>query len=324
MASMLLLAAGYGLYEAELLNRYGTVWVTDSDPRVSSFRLPQRFQLPRFDDPDCLPVLIESCKRHRIPGLYPTAEICYDWLLANRQALDDAGIVVVFSSHQAVAVCRDKYTLTSRLRRAGLATPDSLLLSDTPDDDLPYPLLLKSRDSTRARFPYQILDGPNDLLYWHMKGLDAIIQPYITGLPEVSLHMLVGWDGKLKLYVPLLHEQTSTRGMTWTFRTIRDERIEPLCHRLVEAIPGLVGPINVDLFLPDEGEPIVLDINTRFSEYAIGAVLATDFPSAPVWQPYFAEAMFMLARRERPSASFLGQYRLIRIQSTVQRYVDFA
>lgn len=318
--SFLLLPIGDSLYEAETLSKYGCVWVADTDPRCTGMRLPNHVWLPPFSEPDCLARLLEACQTHQINGIYPAAEIAYDWLMNRRPFIESKGINVVMSSNEAINLCRDKYVLARHLQHHGIRTPETVLLpASAQTTDFKYPLLLKNRDSTGQRFAYQRLDEPADLNYWRRKGLNAVVQPYLEGLPEISLQMIVGWDGKLKLYVPLLHEASGRRGMTWVFRSIVDDRIEALCQKIVRAFPGLVGPINVDLFQSRDGL-IVLDINTRFSEYAIGAVLATDCGTS--WPPLYAEMMFLLAERAAVRANNLGTYNFVRIQSTVQRYAS--
>jgi len=157
----------------------------------------------------------------------------------------------------------DKWLTYEGLTGAGIPMPETSLATVDPGA-VSYPAVIKPRSGTGSR-GIAYLNEPLDLeayLARTSQAADAfIVQKRLLG-KEYSVSAVVGLGGPLLAVVP--KESIIKRGMSIVAVTRRFPEIDALCQQIQDRLrPD--GPFNLQLFVTDDGQPYVLEINPRFS-----------------------------------------------------------
>lgn len=209
-----------------------------------------------------------------------------DGVLAERcRWVERAGGRLLGPSPSAVQLAADKFALSEHLRRHGVpAVPGRLVRpAQGLPDDFRYPAVLKPRFGAGSQQTFLIRDATSatDIAQAAVReGLtdNAILQPYIPGTPA-SVSFLIG----PRATVPLLPatQRLSPDGR-FRYEGGRLPLPEPLrsravtlARRAVDAVPGFLGYVGVDLILAadephGERRDVVVEINPRLTTSYVG------------------------------------------------------
>ena len=180
-------------------------------------------------------------------------------------------------SYAGVALTADKLLLAQHLDRHGIATlPTHPFDPECSLEELPFPLVLKPRDGAGSQDVRRV-DQFEDLSYlFRRRGdipQDLIWQPYVAGR-ALSVAVVLR-DGHLQAW-PVAEQHLSGDGR---FRYLggrvpaqvkRVDEVRLLAGRACNRVPGLRGYVGVDLLLPDDGPPLVVEINPRLTTSYLG------------------------------------------------------
>lgn len=297
MANLLFLSCGWRYRVLELMAEIGKkleletgdsykVYAGDADRYSASFWAVDHVIFPKYNDFSFPERLFDFCEQNKIHGIVPMGEREYDRLLGLRGELDERGTTIILPSKEMVHRCRDKWELAKFLNSVSIVHPSTFLLSDLKIDikDLPYPLYMKPRMTIDGGYQ-GVIEGPFDLIYWKQKNPGFILQSLVKG-KEVTVDILADKKGLLVNYVP--RERIFVRGgEVYKGRTIRDERFGPFCRKILKVFQAM-GVLTVQCFLPEEGPPILIEINTRIGGGFPLTLMATE-PDG------FGTALFKLA-----------------------------
>lgn len=293
----------------ELENKYKRpyrVYAGDANPMSVSLLAANHILLPRYSAPEFRPKLKKFCKANKISGIVPMGEREYDVLMDMWDELDFNGTTVLLPLGDTVKTCRDKWKLAERLKGSGIRTPQTFL-ADSPGielKDLPYPLFIKPRVTLNGGY-MGILENADDAQYWIKKQPGSIMQTLITGR-EITLDILAGPSSELLAFVP--RERLFVRGGEVNKgRTIRDNRFEAFSHNILDMFPSF-GVLTVQCFLQPQGEPVLIEINTRIGGGFPLTLTATGTGG-------FGAALFHLAEGKKVEP-FINEYR----ELTMLRY----
>ncbi len=198
----------------------------------------------------------------------------------------DAGVCLLGSRPEAVAVAADKWECHRRFESAGLPTPETV--RTTPADaagaaeELGFPLVVKPIHGAgcegvglvgRAGILERALDQPalrqveSLLLQRFIDGTHASVSLLVTGGDSVPLSLN---EQRVRAGIPFVYEG----GVASISHVRRAEAID-LARRAVALVPGLRGYVGVDLMLTEEGCSL-LEINPRFTTSYIGVRRVVD------------------------------------------------
>lgn len=265
------------------------VLCADCDPYASGLYLVDasaRIVVPRGDDPAfAASVLEEACLRGA-ECVIPTVDEELEALARTRDAFAAAGIALVLSPADALAVCLDKWSLVSRLASV-VPVPFTALL-DGGFDARPeaYPLVVKPRRGRGGR-GVAVLDGPEDLARYP-RDASMIVQEFLPG-EEYSVDVLVDARGTAVATVPRLRVRVDS-GVAVAARTVRDAELVRLGAWAATG-SGIRGPANVQFRRDRQGTPRLLEINPRFpGTVAVTIAAGVDLPAAALadamgWAP---------------------------------------
>jgi predicted ATP-grasp superfamily ATP-dependent carboligase len=228
-------------------------------------------------------------------GVYPTALVelavsCgaalivapeTDGILERLSALMvDAGVRLLGSSPEAVAVAADKWETNGLFEEEGLRTPETVRAAPgeahAAAARLGFPLVLKPVSGAgcegvalvpRIEALERALTQPA-----LRGGGDVILQRYVFGLPA-SVSLLVSGRDSVALS---LNEQRVRPGIPFVYlggvasiaHGKREEAFDA-ARRAVSLVPGLGGYVGVDLVLTDDGCSL-LEINPRITTSYVG------------------------------------------------------
>ena len=184
-------------------------------------------------------------------------------LLAPHRALFAAqGVTLVVSSPETTEIALDKRRTREFFDAHGFASP-AVLDADAilADPAAAYPFFLKPADGSCSIGATRIDDAES--LAFHAKHTaNAMVQELVRG-QEFTLDVLVDFDGRVRCVVPRLRMETRA-GEVSKGMTVKDPVLLAAGRRLVEALPGAVGCITVQLFLTPDREVKFIEVNPRF------------------------------------------------------------
>lgn len=207
----------------------------------------------------------------------------------------DAGVCLLGSRPEAVAVAADKWECHRRFERAGLPTPETVRTTPAAAawaaGELGFPLVVKPIRGAGcegvglvrgAVMLERALDQPA------LRDVDSLLLQRYIGGAHASVSLLVaGGDS-----VPVsLNRQRVRAGIPFVYRggvasishARRAEAID-LARRAVRLVPGLQGYVGVDLMLTEEGCSL-LEINPRVTTSYVGVRRVVDVNLAEaIWR----------------------------------------
>jgi predicted ATP-grasp superfamily ATP-dependent carboligase len=204
----------------------------------------------------------------------------------------DAGVCLLGSRPEAVAVAADKWECHRRFTLAGLPTPQTV--RTTPADAgsaaerLGFPLVVKPIRGAgcegvglvrRAGMLEHALDQPalrlgeSLLLQRYVDGTHASVSLLVTGGDSVAVSLN---EQRVRAGIPFVY-QGGVASIPHTKRALALD----LARQAVALVPGLRGYVGVDLILTDEGCSII-EINPRLTTSYVGVRRVIDVNLAQV------------------------------------------
>jgi carbamoyl-phosphate synthase large subunit len=188
-------------------------------------------------------------------------------------------------SRRTVAACVDKWRFWKIAEHARIPAAPSMLGAALGNeeiaaitDTLPGPWIVKPRFGRGSRDVYAV-DDPAELAWACRRVAQPIVQTRLSGR-EFTLDLLTDPDGMLAGVVPRWRLETMA-GVSTKGRTFCDPRLNAIAERVV-ATYSLNGAANLQGFVTDDDEIVVIEVNPRFSgglslSLAAGADLVGEF-----------------------------------------------
>ncbi len=223
-------------------------------------------QLPHADHDSYEPQLVQLCRTHEIAGIFVCSHAELDLLSRRRSWFEKAtGARVFVASHSLITRMSDKWELHRWLQTEGLPTVPTLPLP-APRSDIRtfceatgFPLVLKPRHGTGSRGFSQVC-SPVELEALTDSHESQILQKYVSG-QEFTAGVTRARDGFI--VGVLLLQRRLRSGVTWQARARPFARQREFAENVALRL-GVKGPCNIQFRFHD-GEPIVFDINVRWS-----------------------------------------------------------
>ena len=244
-----------------VLRKWGyRVISVDILPHCPAFFLSDKsYVVPAGNSKEFLPKLKEICETEKVDAVISVV----DEELPNVIELEKFGIKVIQPELDFTNLCLDKYKCMNKLREVGLAAAETLLVPEI-SENVPYPLFIKPRVGRGSRGIGKI-ENRKELTEFIKKSSctaeNLLCQPYLPGT-EYTISVVVWRDGEVQAVVP--KEIISKIGVTKIAITRKNEKIHQLCSNIQKKLKAN-GPFNVQLRLDSQGNPVVFEINPRFS-----------------------------------------------------------
>lgn len=248
---------------ADSLGIQATIVASDLNPEMSAACrfADKRIQAPRSTSPE-----YQSFLKELAQSLAPVLIVpCIDpdiYFVSTLESASD-GIYASCSSVDAIAVCRNKQATAAVLLAAGVPTPKTSLVSKAEAEELVFDsdVVLKPIDGSAGKGIIYLKAGYS--IHTHALGESTYIaQEWLNG-QEFTVNVFVDRLGSVKSVVP--HQRLAVRaGEVEKGHTVRLKGIDEIANHIVNALPGLKGPICFQCFAQDGDVKGVFEINARF------------------------------------------------------------
>lgn len=250
--------------------------LTTLDKRLGGFALPADSTIPLSHEEysGILSELLSKCDAALI--IAPET----DGILAQLTALAErAGIRLLGTSSQGVAIAGDKWECYQRFREHGLPTPATWRMSPAETlgaaKQIGFPLVIKPIAKAGCEGVALVADVimlESLLERAEFQAQDILLQPYVSGTPA-SVSILASRREVLPLS---LNQQLVSIGAPFVYQggVVPLEhplycRALELARRAVSLLPGARGYLGVDMILTDR-ECYLLEINPRLTTSYVG------------------------------------------------------
>jgi carbamoyl-phosphate synthase large subunit len=264
----------------------GRVLATDCSWYSSAFHdADEAFLVPRLDDPDFVPRLIELCLKHDVDLIVPTIDTEMPVWAANRDQFDAIGTTIALSHGDVVTIAGDKQRTHDWLVAHGFPTVEqtspATALADP--DSWTFPLVTKPRCGSAGMGVGLVRDAEELALVarrGHELG-EIVVQRVAPGV-EHTVDVLANRGGRCACAVPRRRIEVRA-GEVSKGVTVRSAALEDLAARMCEALPGAYGALNVQAFVDgDVNEPTnvaLIEINARYGGgFPLSLEAGADFP----------------------------------------------
>jgi carbamoyl-phosphate synthase large subunit len=209
--------------------------------------------------------VIDLIKREKIDYFIPLID--EELILAKGEIEGKTSAHVIAPTIAFIEICLNKFKLMNFLNEHKLSHIESYLGHEY-NNQLNYPIFVKPVSGRGSRGIRKIESYEQLNAYFTLEGYlpeEVLIQPFISGqeytvgVTTNNFNQIVSIGTKRIL---------SKRGITQIAVTEDNKNISNVLVNLVEIMKPK-GPINVQLFLTDEGEIKIFEINPRFSTTSI-------------------------------------------------------
>jgi carbamoyl-phosphate synthase large subunit len=222
------------------------------------------------------PFLLEAVERNGIGLLVPLGDADLPPLAGLREQLADRGCMVMARSPQAILACQDAARFREALAAAGVPVCRRVHLPEFRRQPF-YPCFIRHLDGSTSAVVAEIADDAALANHLDVYGEDVILQDFPGGR-EYEVDAYLAASGQLAAIVPR-QRLVVRRDETEDAVTLRDDELVETVRRVVDAIPGLVGPLCCRCVRPDAGPPRVLRLLPRFvSGVALSIAAGADMP----------------------------------------------
>ena len=228
----------------------------DIDADAGSRHLADSFwRMPEMEALD-LETIVTECRRRNVRTILPTRDGELAFWAGARSALESAGISVIVSRPESVALCMDKLAFAEWGRAECLPIIPALRQPESVAH--PY-LVVKERFGAGSR-SIGIGLSPVDALR-HATGLvEPLFQPLVTGV-EISIDAWLTSVGAVHGLV-LRRRDRVVNGESQTTTTFRDAKLEAQAAGILERL-GLSGPVVMQAIVGEAGLSVI-EVNARF------------------------------------------------------------
>jgi carbamoyl-phosphate synthase large subunit len=219
--------------------------------------------------PDYLAFWLDMLGRESVDLVLPGLEVDVFFLNANRQCLQETGVVLGLNRPELIEIARDKWLMGLELPKVGLAVIPTILELDWQSCIAKLgapPFLLKPRQGNGSRGIVRIADE-TDLCYWGRGARgNAMLQKIVGSDEEEYTVGAFGLGDGSSLKPIIFRRRLSSAGNTQYAEVVSDPSIEQATFSL-SAYFKPVGPTNYQ-FRKEGGTPYLLEINPRLSSSA--------------------------------------------------------
>ncbi|MDA1234034.1 MAG: ATP-grasp domain-containing protein [Acidobacteria bacterium] len=217
--------------------------------------------VPRCDNPQFIPALVEACAAHHVDAIVPTIDTELAVLAAHRDELQSTGAALWLSSCETIEISADKRETNRWLHNNGFPAVSQFTPFEALEQvsALPFPLIAKP---ARGSASVGVKRIHNRAELEACLNRDLVIETLAPGV-EYTVHVWAGAKGRALCAVPCRRLEVRA-GEVSKGRTEKHDGLMQLASEVVDALPGCRGPLNVQIFLDPTAGMRVIEINPRF------------------------------------------------------------
>lgn len=261
----------------------GEIMVSDSYPLAPVlYENCRSFLIPSVTSPNYKKAILNLCLEEKVSGILSLLDPDLSLLAEMKDELLANGIKPFISQEEIVKATFDKWSMYQLLKTEQIPTIKSWIseqefLAELQAGTAKFPLMVKPRQGSGSRGLHYVTSRQD--LHSVLENADEpmLIQAWIEGRELGADLYFDFFSGNLVEY--FIKQKLKMRaGETDKSVSFYDEKAEKLLFKLAAAY-AFCGTIDVDLFITEDNEYLVSEINPRFGggyphAYACGA----DFP----------------------------------------------
>lgn len=262
----------------EALEGDGYVYSADCDPTAPALYVSDKsFLVPRVNDKDYIPFIIEKCRKENIKLVVPLIDPELPILARERDTFLKEGIIPLISTYEKVMIGYDKLLTYKYLIENSLPTPKTIYYKDDNDINLNminFPIIIKPRYGS-ASIGVQKCEDVQDVEFYARKISEPILQEFLHG-DEITIDILCDFEGNPISIVQ--RKRIKVRGgEVERGITIKDSNLFSLTLELIMKLKP-IGVINIQCFHTLDGFYFT-EINPRFGGgYPLTYYAGVNFP----------------------------------------------
>lgn len=246
----------------EELNIDGSLIGVDMDRLAPALNFVDRgYEVPRLDNSQFIPKIIEICKKENISLIVPTLDTELLLYAKNKELIEkESNAKVMVSCEEVISIIRNKIKTYEFLKKNGFCVPKLITQNHIENKDYKLPLFIKPLDGSSSINNFKV-NTEKELEFFKDYVPNPIIQEFAVG-QEYCVDVFSDFDGNVITVVP--KRRLAHRGGEITkAQVVKDREIIELGRRIVEVLKP-VGEINFDCIKTDKGINII-EINGRFA-----------------------------------------------------------
>lgn len=239
---------------------YPKEWIADAY-QVNTF-----YQAPyATSESDYIAFIHRVCKEEQISVVLPSTDVEVDVLNRNREWFEQNGVMLCISSADTLSLCRDKRN-TQRFIQEHVAQIRTIQTREASGFSCPpesYPVVCKPLDGRSSQGLHYIRSEEEWKSFLKTETIDRyIVQPYIAGSVVTVDVIRDCYDHCVA--VPRKELLRTLNGAGTSVYVFHDEKLEANCTVLASKL-GILGCVNFEFILDDEGTYHFIECNPRFS-----------------------------------------------------------
>ncbi len=286
-------------YFRQALHGEGLVFASNSILTYSLQQADKHVITPPIYDKQYIEFLLNFCISNEIKIIISLFDIDLPILSKNKTTFERNGITVIVSDEKVIKICNDKWLTYTFLKSIGVNCPQTYI--SIPDvkqylknGSIHFPLFIKPRWGMSSMSIYKV-DNMEELNMLYKKihheifnsylsyeseqdeGSCVLIQETIQG-QEYGLDILNDLEGK---YVTTIAKQklAMRAGETDIAEIVDNTNFIDFAQKISNSL-NHVGNLDVDCFVTDKNEIVILEMNCRFGgQYPFSHIAGTNFPA---------------------------------------------
>lgn len=252
------------------------VFASDMRPDMAAacFVADAAFQVPPLSDERFINTLLSICISNNVGIVIPTIDTELPLLAANKEHFASHGINIVVSLPEFIEKCCDKRETNKMLEEYGIRSPRCV---DPAHPE--FPMFAKPYNGSSSKNVH-IIKSADDLSESVANDSKLMFMEYINKneYVEFTVDMYYGRDNHVKAIVP--RERFEIRCGETSKGLTRKNFLVGFLKGRVEYLPGVVGPVCIQLFYRESDNDIVgIEINPRFGGgYPLSYHAGANFP----------------------------------------------
>ncbi len=226
--------------------------------------LNRRYVVPKGSDSNFIIEMLKIIKKEQPSAILSGIEEELLSLSANREKIEENGILLLCPDHEYVEVCADKWKTSDMFVRIGIPTP---IIHDC--DSVEFPCVIKPRFGRGSSNVY-IVNDTEDLHFYINKINNPLIQEFVQG-SEYTIDVLADRNGNVLSVVPRMRLEIES-GISVKSKTVYDKEIIDYSRHIVKKMK-LFGPSCIQC-IRNDNEVKFIEVNNRFGGGSILSIKA--------------------------------------------------
>lgn len=269
-----------GLLKCLRLAKYTNITLLEYDKHAAHlYRIPNHIIIDKTPDDghEYIDMILEVCKKYSINTILSGATWESKILSKHNNELKERGIIPLVNNQNLIEIGDDKWETFKFLKSKSIGTPETFEEIETAIKffSSSTKLVIKPKKGRGSQNIF-ISNNHEELIsicnFFKVKNIDFIIQEHISNANrEYTVGVINDKTGRLVQSIVM--QRNLLGGATGYAKVCEHSPINDFCEDVALKLRS-TGPINIQLRLDDKENPLIFEINPRFSGSAIMRALA--------------------------------------------------